>query len=122
MQKQVPKKIEQSFGKNEADTERVKQETIADKPMVQSTKFEASSGKYRKMGTGCISKINNNLYEGRYSPRLPNGKRMTRNIYAHTREECEEKLAEMIVEVKAEIKEIREQLQKEKEQAFEMTM
>ena len=122
MQKQVPKRIEQSFGKNEADTERVEQEAKDDKGKVQSAKFEPNSGKYRKMGTGCISKINDNLYEGRYSPRLPNGKRMTRNIYAHTREECEEKLAEMIVEVKAEIKELREQLQKEKEQAFEMTM
>ena len=74
------------------------------------------------MGTGCISKINDNLYEGRYSPRLPNGKRMTRNVYAHTREECEEKLAEMIIEVKAEISELREQLQREKEMGLDMSM
>ena len=74
------------------------------------------------MGTGCISKINDNLYEGRYSPKLPNGKRVSRNIYAHTREECEEKLAEMIIEVKAEISELREQLQREKEMGMEMSM
>ena len=31
-------------------------------------------------------------------------KRISRNIYAQTREECEEKLAVLIVEMKAEIK------------------
>ena len=57
----------------------------------------------RKSGTGCISKINDNLYEGRYSPRLPNGKRISKNVYAKTKEECEIKLAEMIESMKAEI-------------------
>ena len=51
-------------------------------------------------GTGCISKINDHLYEGRYSPRDANGKRISKNVYAHTREECEVKLAEMIVQMK----------------------
>lgn len=35
---------------------------------------------------------------------MPDGKRKKHNIYAPTREECEEKLAEMIERVKAEIK------------------
>ena len=48
--------------------------------------------------------INEHLYEGRYSPKI-NGKRMARNIYAPTREECEEKLAILIKEMKAEIAE-----------------
>lgn len=52
--------------------------------------------KRRKSGTGCISKINDNRYEVRYSPKLPNGKRTSKNVYAKTREECEIKLAEMI--------------------------
>ena len=47
--------------------------------------------------------INDPLYEGRFTPRV-NGKRISRNVYAKTREECEEKLAVLIVEMKAEIK------------------
>ena len=46
--------------------------------------------------------INEHLYEGRYSPKI-NGKRMAKNVYAKTREECEEKLAVMIEKVKREI-------------------
>ena len=37
---------------------------------------------------------------GRYSP-IVNGKRMARNVYAKTEAECEEKLAELIREMKA---------------------
>ena len=59
-------------------------------------------GKYRKPGTGCVSQISEHLWEGRYSPKI-NGKRMARNVYAHTEAECEEKLAHMIREMKAEI-------------------
>ena len=47
--------------------------------------------------------INDHLYEGRFTPRV-NGKRISKNVYAKTREECEEKLAKLIVEMKAEIK------------------
>ncbi|MBQ7964642.1 MAG: hypothetical protein IJ331_01010 [Ruminococcus sp.] len=42
--------------------------------------------------------------DGSYSPRLPNGKRKKFNIYAPTKEECEEKLKELIENVKAQIK------------------
>ncbi len=51
-----------------------------------------------------IRKSNDHLYEGRYTPTNAYGKRKSHNIYAKTREECEEKLAEMIVQVKAQIK------------------
>ena len=37
------------------------------------------------------------------------GKKHSRNVYAHTREECEEKLKVMIVEMKAELAELRQQ-------------
>lgn len=67
-------------------------------------KFEPVKGKRRQNGAGCISEINDNLYEGRYSPILPNGKRISKNVYAKTREECEIKLAELIKVMKAEIK------------------
>ena len=46
--------------------------------------------------------INDHLYEGRFSPRV-NGKRITKNIYATTREECEEKLKVLITEIKSDI-------------------
>ena len=38
-----------------------------------------------------------------FTPTNADGKRISRNIYAQTREECEEKLAVLIVEMKAEI-------------------
>ena len=62
--------------------------------------------KIRKSGTVCITMISEHLYEGRYSPKI-NGKRMARNVYAKTREECEEKLAELIKTMKAEIAELK---------------
>ena len=67
--------------------------------------------KIRKSGTGCITMINEHLYEGRYSPKI-NGKRMARNVYAKTREECEEKLAELIKTMKAEIAELKKTTKK----------
>ena len=72
------------------------------KPKVVKTDFQAVKGKYRKPGTGCVSQIGEHLWEGRYSPKI-NGKRMARNVYAHTEAECEKKLAHMIREMKAEI-------------------
>ena len=65
--------------------------------------FELYKPKIRKSGTGCVTMINDHLYEGRFTPRV-NGKRISKNVYAKTREECEEKLAVLIVEMKAEIK------------------
>ena len=70
---------------------------------VKSTVFEPYKPKIRKSGTGCVTMINDHLYEGRFTPRV-NGKRISKNVYAQTREECEEKLAVLIVEMNAEIK------------------
>ena len=67
------------------------------------TDFKPYMGKKRKPGTGCVSEINDHLYEGRYSPMWPDGKKHARNVYAKTREECEEKLKALIVQMKAEI-------------------
>ncbi|MBQ8860997.1 MAG: site-specific integrase [Ruminococcus sp.] len=67
-------------------------------------KFEPKKGKIRKSGTGCIYQVSENVWEGSYSPRLPNGKRKKFNIYAPTKEECEVKLKELIENVKAQIK------------------
>ena len=67
--------------------------------------FQPYVGKKRKPGTGCVSALNDHLFEGRYSPIWPDGTQHSRNVYAHTREECEEKLKVLIVEMKAEIEE-----------------
>lgn len=72
--------------------------------------FPTFEPKVRKSGTGCVTMINDHLFEGRYSPRNAYGKRETHNIYAKTREECEEKLATMIAQVKADIKAEKERL------------
>ncbi len=59
--------------------------------------------KHRKPGTGCLYQINDHLWEGKYSPRDTAGKRISRNVYAPARKECEEKLMVMIEEMKKEI-------------------
>ena len=71
-----------------------------------SSTFQAVKGKYRKPGTGCVTQINDHLWEGRCSPKV-NGKRIARNIYAATEEECEEKLAELIAAMKKELAPLR---------------
>lgn len=61
--------------------------------------FRPVAGRIRRSGTGCITEINDHLFEGRYSPTWPDGKRHTRNVYARTRTECEEKLENLIQEM-----------------------
>ena len=72
----------------------------------KTTDFQAVKGKYRKPGTECITQINDHLWEGRYSPKV-HGKRIARNVYASTEEECERKLAELIEEMKKELEPLR---------------
>ena len=72
--------------------------------------FQAHKGQRRKPGTGCVSQINDHLWEGRYSPIWPDSKKRARNVYAHSEAECERLLAEMIIEMKAEIAAEKEQI------------
>ena len=100
--------IDRSIGKAapQEDTSEPGQETApaqAEKPSM--TDFKPYVGRKRRSGTGCVSEINDHLFEGRYSPKWPDGKKHARNVYAHTREECEEKLKVLIEEMKAEIAE-----------------
>jgi len=67
--------------------------------------FEPYKGKIRKSGTGCVTQINDHLWEGKYSPKWPDGKKHSRSIYAADEAECEEKLAELIRQMKVEIAE-----------------
>ena len=57
----------------------------------------------RKPGTGGVYQLNDYLWEGTYSPRDANKKLISRNVYAKTRKECEEKLDALIEEMKKEI-------------------
>lgn len=68
----------------------------------RAPKFEPYKLKYRKRGTGSVHQVSKNVWEGRYSP-IVNGKRIARNVYADSVEECEVKLAELIKEMKAEL-------------------
>ena len=86
-----------NFKTGELRVERVRIDT--DQP-----EFEPYKPKVRKSGTGCVTMINDHLFEGRYSPKNAYGKRESHNIYAKTREECEKKLAAMIAQVKYDIK------------------
>ncbi len=97
MRKTAAVKIDRGIAGTEPQTE-----TEAAPRKLTRTTFQARKGKYRKRGMGCVSQINDHLWEGRYSPRV-NGKRMARNVYAHSEAECEERLAKMIEEMKAEI-------------------
>ena len=110
MQRTAAAKIDQGIGKR---TSLHPTETAPRKPAPST--FQPHKGKRRKPGTGCISQINDHLWEGRYSPIWPDGKKHARNVYAQTREECEGLLADLIQQMKAEIAGEREQLkQKQK--------
>ena len=61
----------------------------------------------RRPGTGYLKQIRENLWEGRYSPIWPDGKKHSRNVYGHTQAECEEKLRDLILRMKAEIAALR---------------
>ena len=103
MQADAAAKIDRGLG-NE-----VQEETAQPEPP-RMTDFQPVGGQIRRSGTGCISEINDHLFEGRYSPVWPDGTRHSRNVYARTREECEEKLKVLIQEMQAERKAILDQM------------
>ncbi len=117
MQRTAAANIDRGIGKaapQESDSA-IRQGSTSDqdeKPRM--TEFQPVLPARRRAGTGCISQINDHLYEGRYSPMWINGKKLSRNVYAHTREECEEKLKVLIAEMKAELAELKEQKAKGK--------
>jgi hypothetical protein len=109
MQQQAAVKIDRQIGKTDAPMppeERQKR--------IEQSGFVPYKTKYRKPGTGGVYQLSDHLWEGKYSPKDAHGKRLSRNVYAKTREECEEKLAEMIAKTKAEIAAQKEKLKAEK--------
>lgn len=87
------------------------QRRITQKPHADQSGFQPYKSEYRKTGTGDVYQINDHLWEGKYSPRDAHGKRISRNVYAKTKEECEEKLAALIAEMKTEIVAEKEKLE-----------
>ena len=103
MRSEAAAKIDQKIGK--AAPQELPAEPQEKRTM---TTFQPYAGRKRKPGTGCITQISENCWEGRYSPMWPDGKKHSRNVYAKTREECEALLPGLIEQMKAEIKAIKE--------------
>ncbi len=97
MQRLAAEKIGRTIGKDTV-AKATKTETKPHEPLKVS--FTPYRGRIRRRGTGCVSRISDTTWEGRYSPRLPDGKRDQHVIYAHSEEECERLLTEMIRVVK----------------------
>ena len=100
MRKNAAVNIDQGIAKAEVQTEN-------NEPEVTVEKFEPYKPPRRRPGTGYVKQLKENLWEGRYSPIWPDGKKHSRNVYGRTEDECEEKLAELILEMKAEIAALR---------------
>lgn len=105
MQQQAAVHIDRKIGGTDAQMPTAQPSARKDTSPVEFTPYKP---KIRKPGTGCVTMINDHLYEGRYTPTNAYGKRESHNIYAKTREECEEKLAEMIERVKKDIAKAKE--------------
>ncbi len=108
MQRAAAKKIDDAMGKVlGGDKARGEHPTASGTSAHQNgetateAKFEAYKGKKRKPGTGYIKQLSPNCWQGRYTPTI-DGKRVPMNIYAPTEKECEEKLVELIRQVKEE--------------------
>ena len=115
MQKQAAVKIDHQIGKTDAPMPQEEKKQHTDQ-----SGFQPYKGKYRKSGTGCLHQINDHLWEGKYSPRGADGKRISRNVYARTKEECEEKLAVMIEEMKREIAQQKQKIQQQSQSEMVM--
>lgn len=77
----------------------VERETVLALALEKSKDHSAVELKYRKAGTGYVSQLSPHCWQGRYTPTI-NGKRISQNIYASTKEECEKKLSALIKSMK----------------------
>ena len=101
MQTEAAAKIDRGLG-NEV------QEESAQTEQNPAADFQPVLRKTRKPGTGCITQINDHLFEGRYSPTWPDGTKHSKCVYAHTREECEAKLKVLIQQMNTERQALRD--------------
>lgn len=76
-------------------------------PKAEPEPFQPVLSQRRRRGTGYVKNIKGDLWEGRYSPKLPDGTRWSKNVYAHSRQECETLLAQLIPEMNREVTRLR---------------
>lgn len=112
MEKQAAIKIDRKFGKGDAPLPQEEKPKLMDQ-----RNFQAVEGNRRRPGTGCLHQIGDHLWEGRYSYRDENGKRVGKNVYAKTKEECELKLQELIAEMRDQVR-----LEKKQKEHITLTM
>ena len=103
MRQKAAANIDRGIAKAEVQSE---PEQKAETPNAQES-FTPVLPARRRPGTGYVKQLNDHLWEGRYSPVWPDGKKHSRNVYGHTEAECEEKLAELILQMKEEIAALR---------------
>ena len=96
MEKNAAQKIDSAFGtqKPRDATEPDSAQTPDQAP--ENAVFKPFRGRKRKPGTGCISKVSKNTWQGKYTPMNPDGSRQRYCVYARTREECERLLMNII--------------------------
>ena len=80
-------------------SEKTEREKVLALALEKSQDHSAVELKYRKAGTGYVAQIGPNCWQGRYTPTI-DGKRISKNVYAATKDECEKKLAETIKSIK----------------------
>ncbi len=85
-----------------SDENREGQDPRTVRTSLKTVEFKPYQPKYRKRRTGSVHQVSKNVWEGRYTPTV-NGKRVARNIYADSEEECEIKHEALIQEMKAEL-------------------
>ncbi len=114
MKVQAAVSIDRKIGGTNAQMPEPEKVSEVNEKTPQMPKFEPQKRKMRKRGTGCVTKISENCFEGKYSPNNAYGKRISRNVYAPTESECEAKLAELIKEMNSEIASEKAKLKAEK--------
>ena len=82
MQKQAAVKIDRHIGKTDAPMP----EEAEKKPHADQRDFKPWQSTRRKRGTGCVYQINDHLWEGKYTPRNADGKRISRSVVSAGRE------------------------------------
>ena len=102
MQSEAAAKIDRGLGNEVLESPEQAEQDLA-------ANFQPVLGRKRKSGSGCITQINDHLFEGRYSPTWPDGTKHSKCVYAHTRDECEAKLKALIQRMNAERQALRNQ-------------
>ena len=103
MKEKAAATIDRGIGKAEP------QETPQAPPPKTMTEFQPAQRSRRRPGTGYIKQIHEHRWSGRCTMTWPDGTTRIRTISGKTEEECEEKLAALIAEMKAERARLKEE-------------